>query len=58
MVKAEYDKATKGQPLASRTIITSGGSMLRGVKELANKIFEQQVRIGKPEIIDGFAEDL
>ncbi|CEO16455.1 hypothetical protein RMONA_00135 [Rickettsia monacensis] len=29
--------------------------MLRGVKELANKIFEQQVRIGKPEIIDGFA---
>ncbi|MFY9589606.1 cell division protein FtsA [Rickettsia endosymbiont of Halotydeus destructor] len=57
MVKAEYDKATKGQPVASRTIITGGGSMLRGVKELAGRIFEQQVRLGKPEIIDGFAED-
>ncbi|WP_341790214.1 cell division protein FtsA [Rickettsia endosymbiont of Polydrusus tereticollis] len=57
MVKTEYDKATKGQMVVSRTIITGGGSMLRGVKELASRIFERQARIGKPDIIDGFAED-
>ncbi|WP_342269556.1 cell division protein FtsA [Rickettsia endosymbiont of Orchestes rusci] len=57
MVKTEYDKATKGQMVVSRTIITGGGSMLRGVKELAGRIFERQARIGKPDIIDGFAED-
>ena len=57
MVKAEYDKATKGQVEVFRVVITGGGSQLRGLKELSNKIFEKQSRIGKPEIIAGFTED-
>ena len=57
MVKSEYDKATKGQLEVFRVIITGGGSMLRGLKELSSRIFEKQSRIGKPEIIDGFVED-
>ncbi|AAU03724.1 cell division protein FtsA [Rickettsia typhi] len=57
MVKAEYDKATKGQLEVFRVVITGGGSQLRGLKELSNKIFEKQIRIGKPEIIAGFTED-
>lgn len=43
MVKAEYDKATKGQVEVFRVVITGGGSQLRGLKELSNKIFENRV---------------
>ena len=57
MVKAEYDKATKEQVEVFRVVITGGGSQLKGLKELSNKIFEKQSRIGKPEIIAGFTED-
>ena len=57
MVKSEYDKAIKGQISVYRTVITGGGSQLRGLKELSRKVFEKQTRIGKPELIDGFTED-
>ncbi|HJD67947.1 MAG TPA: cell division protein FtsA [Rickettsia endosymbiont of Bembidion lapponicum] len=57
MVKSEYDKAIKGQISVYRTVITGGGSRLRGLKELSSKVFEKQTRIGKPELIDGFTED-
>jgi len=57
MVKSEYDKATKEQMSVYRIVITGGGSQLRGLKELASRVFEKQTRIGKPELIDGFTED-
>ncbi|WP_375318545.1 cell division protein FtsA [Candidatus Tisiphia endosymbiont of Oplodontha viridula] len=57
MVQAEHDRVLAGNMIAYRIVITGGGAMLRGVKELASKIFEKQVRIGKPEILPGFAED-
>ncbi len=57
MVQAEHDRVVAGNMVAYRIVITGGGAMLRGVKELASKIFEKQVRIGKPEILPGFAED-
>lgn len=57
MVKSEYDKAIKGQISVYRTVITGGGSQLRGLKELSSKVFEKQTRIGKPELMDGFTED-
>ena len=59
MVKAEYDKATKGQVEVFRAVIviTGGGSQLRGLKELSIRVFEKQSRISKPEIIAGFIED-
>ncbi len=57
MVQAEHDKVMANNAVAYRIVITGGGSMLRGVKELASKVFEKQVRIGKPEILTGFSED-
>lgn len=57
MVQAKYNKIIANNMVAYRIVITGGGAMLRGVKELASKIFERQVRIGKPEILEGFAED-
>jgi len=56
-VKEKYDELALDHMISRRLVITGGGSMLRGVKELASKIFEKQVRIGKPHIIPGFAED-
>lgn len=56
IVKKEYDNAIGNPLIARRLVITGGGSMLRGMKEVAAKIFEKQVRIGKPETIPGFAE--
>lgn len=57
MVQAEYDRVIANNVIAYRIVITGGGAMLRGVRELASKIFEKQVRIGKPEILAGFSED-
>lgn len=57
MVQAEYERIIANNLVAYRIVITGGGAMLRGVKELASKIFEKSVRIGKPEILEGFAED-
>jgi cell division protein FtsA len=57
MVQAEHDRVVANNMIAYRIIITGGGAMLRGTKELASKIFEKQVRIGKPETLSGFVED-
>lgn len=57
MIQAECNRIIANNMVAHRIVITGGGSMLRGVKELASKIFERQVRIGKPEILEGFSED-
>jgi cell division protein FtsA len=57
MVQTEYDRIIDNNMITYRVVITGGGSMLKGVKELASKIFEKQVRIGKPEILLGFAEN-
>jgi cell division protein FtsA len=57
MVQAECNRIVANNMVAYRIVVTGGGSMLRGVKELASKIFEKQVRIGKPEILEGFSED-
>ena len=57
MIKEQYDKIAVDHLIARRLVITGGGSMLRGIKELASNIFEKQVRIAKPNVIPGFAED-
>lgn len=57
MVKQEYDRIMIDHLIARKLVITGGGAMLRGLKELAGHIFEKQVRIGKPSILPGFAED-
>ena len=48
---AKYDALNLDHLISQRLAITRGGSMLRGAKELASKVFEKQVRIDKPHII-------
>lgn len=57
MVQEEYSKVLTNNVISYRIVITGGGAMLRGVREMAGKVFERQVRIGKPEILAGFSED-
>jgi len=42
--------------LGAGLVLTGGSSMLRGVKELAEQVFELPVRVGYPHDVDGLAE--
>ena len=57
LVKEEYDRLDLDNLVARRIVLTGGTAMLRGIKELASNLFEKQVRIGKPVVLPGFAED-
>jgi cell division protein FtsA len=57
LIKAEYDKLGLDHLIARRIVLTGGSAMLRGIKELASNMFEKQVRVGKPMVLPGFAED-
>lgn len=57
LLKADYDKIGVDHLISRRIVLTGGASMMRGIKECAAKIFEKQVRLGKPIIFPGFAED-
>ena len=39
-------------------MLTGGGSQLTGIRELASKIMDKQVRLGKPNYIKGLAESV
>lgn len=57
MLKEQYDKVGVDHLIARRVVITGGGAAMRGIKELTSQIFEKHVRIAKPSVIPGFAED-
>jgi cell division protein FtsA len=40
-----------------RVVLTGGGSLLPGIQDLAQKILGKQVRLGRPERIEGIAEN-
>lgn len=46
------------QLLVSGLVITGGGSLLEGIKEVAESIFNVPVRIGKPNIVHADPEIL
>ncbi|MES2214584.1 MAG: cell division protein FtsA [Pseudomonadota bacterium] len=57
LIKEEYDTLGLDHLIARRIVLTGGTAMLRGIKEIASNLFEKQVRIGRPVILPGFAED-
>lgn len=57
MIKKEYDRIGVDHMIARRVVLTGGGAGLRNLQELVASIFDKQVRIGKPQIMPGFAED-
>lgn len=55
-LKTQYDKTNVDHLIARRLVVTGGGAMLKGTKELANRIFDKQTRIAKPTTLNGFEE--
>jgi cell division protein FtsA len=43
---------------ARRVVLTGGGSQLTGVRELATKMMDKQVRLGRPYVVKGLAESV
>ncbi len=56
MARKKLEKSSVAELLGSRVILTGGASQLVGVRELASHIFDRQVRIAKPEPMEGLAE--
>ena len=56
-IKKQCDHISMDHLLARRVVITGGGAALPGIKNLAAEIFQKRIRIAKPEMIPGFAEN-
>lgn len=54
----EIRKANPPDSLTSGAILTGGGALLPGTAELAEQILDMPVRIGVPDGIEGFPENL
>ncbi|KJV55452.1 cell division protein FtsA [Orientia chuto str. Dubai] len=57
LVKMEYDKIGVDYLISRCIVLTGGGAVLRGFKELASKIFDKYARIGIPHLLPGLAEN-
>jgi cell division protein FtsA len=58
LVKEAYEKVGIDHLISRKIIISGGGSMLRGIKELTSKIFNKFVRINDQFEINGMSKDL
>ena len=56
MVRDALKEAGFDKVAGRRIVLTGGASQLPGVRELASRIIEKQVRMGRPLAIDGMAE--
>jgi cell division protein FtsA len=52
----EMQKSNYFESLAAGVVLTGGGSLMQGIVELAEKIFDVPVRTGKPSGINGLEE--
>ena len=57
MARSRLDDAGFGK-VAGRMVLVGGASQLPGIHELAGRIFNKQVRMGRPFPIDGLAESM
>ena len=55
-VQNEINRSRMGSTIASGIVITGGSSMLEGMVEIGEKIFNMPVRIGMPRNIDGLLQ--
>jgi cell division protein FtsA len=57
LVKLDYDKVNLDHLISRKIVLTGGGALLKGLKEKVCMEFAKQVRVAKPKILNGFAED-
>jgi cell division protein FtsA len=56
LVRGRLDAARMGRAAGRRVVLTGGASQLQGLRQLAARILDKQVRMGRPLRIDGLAE--
>lgn len=56
LVKARLDAAGLAHEAGNRVVLTGGASQLSGVREMASRILDRQVRLGKPAHVRGLPE--
>jgi cell division protein FtsA len=56
LVRERLDAAALGREGGTRVVLTGGASQLVGVREMAARILDRQVRIGRPLPVRGLAE--
>lgn len=55
MVKTRIEQCESGRRFGAGVILTGGGARLRGITEIAEKVFNLPCRIGTPRDVDGIA---
>lgn len=56
LIKRELQQAGMKNAVSSGLVLTGGASMLEGISEIAESVFEQSVRIGTPRGISGLVD--
>ena len=58
LAKAEIRKCGQGEVFTFGIKLTGGGALLKHSIDLANNIFFQPVKLGKPNLLGGISENL
>ena len=58
LVRRQVDRSGLRRLMAAGVVLTGGGALTDGIVELAGKVFDLPVRIGKPAEISGISEAL
>ncbi len=58
LVRDRLDAAGLGRSAGSRVVLTGGASQLVGVREMAHRVLERQVRLGRPGGVRGLVKPL
>jgi cell division protein FtsA len=56
LVKDRLESAGLSSEIGRRVVLTGGASQLVGVRELAGRVLERQVRLGRPHPVRGMPE--
>ncbi|MDA0730376.1 MAG: cell division protein FtsA [Proteobacteria bacterium] len=56
LVRNELQRSRMGNVIASGVVITGGSSMMKGIVNLGEKVFNMPVRIGIPRDVDGLLQ--
>jgi cell division protein FtsA len=56
LARAEIDRAGCGGLLTSGIVLTGGGATLRGLTDLAERVFQLPVRLGEPVQLGGLVD--
>ena len=58
LVRTKLDEEGVDSSAGRRVVLTGGGSQIPGLRDLAQKLLNKQVRLGRPVQIDGLPESL